>query len=127
MKTVLIITDGSVETAKMAAAIETALKGNNVSVKSASEFMGNDILPAEAFFLGCEKPNPGSFTYLEDMLKHINLAGRHCGVFSPGSEKAARYLAGLVKDCEATLNPRYLTAAGADLGNWAKSVISGSF
>ena len=127
MKTVLIITDGSVETAKMASGIEKALKGNNVSVKSASEFMGNDILPAEAFFLGCEKPNPDSFTYLEDVLKHINLARRPCGIFSPGSEKAAKYLAGLVKDCEAALNPRFLTGSGKDIGNWAKSVVSGSF
>ena len=127
MKTVLIVTDGSVETAKMAAGIEKALKGNNVSVKPASEFKGNDILPAEAFFLGCEKVKPDSFTYLEDVLKHINLAGRPCGVFSPGSEKAAKYLAGLVKDCEAALNPEHCTASAADLGKWAKKVVSGTF
>ena len=126
-KTVLIITDGSVETAKMAAGIETALKGNNVSVKSASEFKGNDILPAEAFFLGCEKPNPDSFTYLADLLKHINLAGRPCGVFTPGSEKTAKYLAGLVKDCEAALHPEKLSSPGKSPVKWAKSVISGSF
>jgi len=127
MKTILIITDGSIETAKMAAGIETALKGNNVSIKAASDFKGNDILPADAFFLGCEKPSPDSFAYLTDVLKHINLVGRFCGVFSPGSEKAAKYLAGLVKDCEASLNPEYLTASGAGLAKWAKAVVSGKF
>ena len=126
MKTVLIITDESVETAKIAAGIKTALKGNKILVKSASEFRGNDILPADVFFLGCEKPNPDSFTYLKDVLKHINLAGRPCGIFSPGSEKAVKYLAGLVKDCEAALNPEYLAGSGTDTGIWAKKVVSGN-
>jgi len=127
MKTVLIITDESVETAKMAAAIKTALKGNKVSVKAVSEFQGNDILPADVFFLGCEKPKPASFTYLSDLLKHINLAGRHCGIFSPGSEKAVKYLACLVKDCEAALNPEPLAAPGKKIEKWAKAVVSGEF
>jgi len=126
-KTVLIITDDSVLTVKMAAGIKTALKGNKVSVKTASEFGGSDLLPAEVFFLGCEKPNTDSFAYIEDLLKHINLAGRFCGVFSPGSVKAARYLAGLVKDCEAALNPEHLTDPAVNAGKWAKKVVSGKF
>ena len=127
-KTVLIITDESGETAKMAGGIAAALKGNKVTVKSASEFMGNDILPAEAFFLGCEKPNPDSFSYLADLLKHINLAGRPCGVFSPGSEKVIKYLAGLVKDSEAALNPKPLLPGSAgSVKTWANKIISGSF
>ena len=121
--TVLIITDGAGETEKMAAGITAALKGNEVSVKQASEFKGNDILPAEAFFLGCQKPNPDSFSYLDLLLKHINLAGRSCGVFSPGSEEAAKYLAGLVGDCEAALNPKLFTGSEADIESWAKSVV----
>ena len=125
-RNVLIITDDSGETAKMAAGIAAALKGNKVSVKSASDFKGNDILPAEAFFLGCEKPEPDSFAYLADLLKHINLAGRPCGVFSPGSEKAARYLIGLLKNCEAALNPDPLSASsGGAVKKWAQNVISG--
>ena len=127
MKTVLIVTDGSLETVKMAAGIKTALKGNKVSVKTSSEFKGNDILPADVFFLGCEKPNPDSFIYLKDLLKHINLAGRPCGVFSPGSEKATKYLAGLVKDCEAALNPVHIAGSAKGLGKWAKTVVSGTF
>ena len=126
-KNVLIVTDGSAATAKMAAEIAAVLKGNKVSVKAASEFKGNDILPADAFFLGCEKPAPDSFAYLVDLLSHINLAGRSCGVFSSGAKKTAGYLAGLVRDCEAALNPELFTGLGADVENWAKSVVSGSF
>ena len=141
---VLIVTDGSDGTGKMAAGIAAALKGNKVLVKSASEFKGNDILPAEVFFLGCEKPNPDSFAYLADLLKHINLAGRPCGVFSPSSEKAVRYLAGLVHDSEAVLYPEPFTGSdnvpkvgeprsnrtsvgipGAAVKKWAQKVISG--
>ena len=108
----------------MAQGIVTALKGSKVTVKAASDFRGNDILPADAFFLGCEKPKPESFAYLTDLLKHINLAGRRCGVFSSGSEKAVKYLAGLVKDCDASLNPEYLVNnSGIDIHNWAQSII----
>jgi hypothetical protein len=127
-KTVLIVTDGSAVMAKLAEEIAAALKGNKVSTKAASDFKGNDILPADVFFLGCEKPKPASFAYLADVLKHINLAGRPCGVFSSGSEKAAKYLAGLVKDCEAALNPEpLLTGGGLHVKNWAQSVISRAF
>ena len=112
----------------MAAGIVAALKGNKVTVKSASEFKGNDILPAQSFFLGCEKPKPESFVYLADFFKHINLAGRSCGIFTPGSEKAASYLAGLVHDSESALNPTPLfTASEAAVKKWTQNVISGSF
>ena len=127
-KKVLIITDGVEETAKMAAGIVAALKNDNVAVKTASEFKGNDILPAQAFFLGCEKPKPDSFAYLTDLLKHINLAGRPCGVFSPGSEDAAKYLAALVHDSEAALSPEPLFYGSGDIvAAWAQKVVSASF
>ena len=126
-KTVLIVTDGSAGMAKLAGDIAAALKGNKVSTKAASDFKGNDLLPADAFFLGCEKPRPAAFAYLADLLKHINLAGRPCGVFSSGSEKAAKYLAGLVKDCEAALNPEPLLTGGGGVKNWAQSVVSRAF
>ena len=121
--TVLIIIDEDEGTEKMAAGITAALKGNKVSVTRASEFKGNDILPAEAFFLGCGKPKPASFSYLGVLLKHINLAGRPCGVFSPRSEEAAKYLAGLVGDCEADLNPKLFTGSEPGIESWAKSVV----
>ena len=127
-KRVLIITDDSGETAKMAAGIVTALKGNKVSLKAASEFKGNDILPAEVFFLGCEELQPESFSYLADLLKHINLSGRTCGVFSPGTEKTAKYLAGLLKNCEAVLNPQPFFGGSAEaVKKWAQNVLTGSF
>jgi len=126
-KNVLIITDGAPETVKMAANIAGALKGNKVLTKTAAELTGNDILPADAFFLGCENAAPDSFAYLTDLLKHINLAGRTCGVFSSGTKKATGYLAGLVKDCEAALNPELLTVSSSDIKNWAQNIISRSF
>jgi len=126
-KTVLIITDGVSGTEKMAAEIAGALKGNKVLTKTAAEFAGNDILPADAFFLGCENTAPDSFVYLTDLLKHINLAGRPCGVFSSGAKKTTGYLAGLVKDCEAALNPKYLTGSASGVKSWVKNVINKSF
>ena len=126
-KTVLVLTDGSEGTLKIAEGIVSALKDSKVSMKTASEFRGNDILPAEAFFLGCEKAKPASFAYLADVLKHINLAGRSCGVFTSGSMNAAKYLAALVRDSEAALNPEPLLAGSeAAVKKWAQKVISAS-
>ena len=126
-KNVLIVTDESAETAKLASEIAAVLKDDKVSAKAALSFKGNDILSADVFFLGCEAPKPDSFAYLTDLLKHINLAGRPCGVFSPGSEKAADYLAGLLNDSEAALKAKYFTGSGPDIKNWAQSVLSSSF
>jgi len=127
-KTVVIITDESKETSEMAAGIAEALGDNEVSIKCVTEFKGNDLLPADAFFLGCEKPKPESFAYLEDLLLHINLAGRPCGVFSPGDEAAAKYLAALVHDSEAALHPKpFLSPADGEIKNWSQNVISKSF
>jgi hypothetical protein len=122
-KNVLIITDGTPQTEKMAADIAGALKGNRVVTKTAAEFAGNDILPVDAFFLGCENTAPDSFAYLTDLLKHINLAGRPCGVFSSGTKKTASYLAGLVKDCEAAMNPEFMTDTASGTKDWAQNVI----
>jgi len=124
---VLILTDGTPATEKMAADIAETLKDSKIMAKTASEFAGNDILPADAFFLGCEIPAPESFAYITDLLKHINLAGRACGVFSPGTKKTAGYLAGLVKDCEAALNPELFTGASPGIKNWAQNVINKSY
>ena len=122
-RNVLIVTDGSAETVKMAAEIKAVLKDSKVSSKAASEFAGNDILSADVFFLGCEKPRPDSFAYLGDLLQHMNLAGRSCGVFSSGSEKAASYLTGLFKDSEASLKAGPFTGSGAGIKKWVQSVI----
>ena len=127
-RNVIIITDGAEKTAEMAAGIASVLSGNDVNIKAASEFQGNDLLPADVFFIGCEKPKPDSFAYLTDLLEHINLAGRPCGVFTPGEEETVKYLTGLVHDCEAALNPQPLFASSGDTGGvtvtkWAKDVV----
>ncbi|AEF82842.1 hypothetical protein [Leadbettera azotonutricia] len=130
-KTILIVSDETESASKMAEAIAAVLKGNKVTVKKAEAFTGTDLLPADSFFIGCEKPNPPSFGYLAELLQHINLAGRTCGIFAPaasGSEKAVKYLAGLLKDCEAALNPKPLLAENAkDLKAWAESIIANNF
>lgn len=126
-RTVLIVTDGSEKTGEMAARIAAALKGDKVTIKGASGLKGNDLLPADAFFLGSEKADPESYAYLSDFFLHVNLAGRPCGVFSSGTEKAAKYLSGLVKDSEAALNPEpYVAGSKKDIGRWAKNTISDS-
>jgi hypothetical protein len=123
-KNVLIVTDGAVSTMKAAEQIAAELADSQVVVRAAADFAGTDILPAEVFFLGCEAPNPPSFAYLEELLRHINLAGRPCGVFSPKSEKAVEYLAGLVKDCEAVLGEAFLSSKdGAGFKKWVKSIL----
>jgi hypothetical protein len=123
-KNVLIVTDGAASTMKAAEQIAAELSGSQVVIRTASEFAGTDILPAEVFFLGCEAPNPPLFAYLEELLRHINLAGRRCGIFSPQSEKAANYLAGLVKDCEASVGEPFVSPEdGAGLKKWIKSIL----
>jgi hypothetical protein len=110
----------------MAEQIALELKKHNVVIRKASDFTGTDILPADAFFLGCEQPNPPSFTYLSELLRHINLAGRRCGVFSPDSAEPVSYLSGLVRDCEAVLGEPFVAKnQGAGLKQWVKSVFNG--
>jgi hypothetical protein len=121
-KTVLIVIDGTEQVAKMADDIAAVLKGDTVTVKVVSQFAGTDILPADMFFIGCEGPKPASFDYLSDLLTHINLAGRSCGVFSPTSEKAAAYLTGLLADSEAALYPQPLFAGSPDIAAWVEKV-----
>jgi hypothetical protein len=121
-KTVLIVIDGTEQVAKMADEIAAVLREDTVTIKAASQFAGTDLLPADMFFIGCENPGPASFDYLSDLLKHINLAGRSCGVFSPGSEKAAAYLADLLADSEAVLYPQPLFAGGPDAAAWVEKI-----
>jgi hypothetical protein len=127
-KMALVLTDGAEPTVKMAEKIAAALKGYKVTVKAASGFDGTDLLPAGVFFIGCEKPVPASFGYLTEMLRHINLAGRSCGVFTPGTEKTAKYLADLVKASGAALNPNPLLASDTKtLETWIEKVLVKNF
>jgi hypothetical protein len=124
-KNVLVVTDGTPQSCLLAEQIGAELSSCQVVIRKASEFAGTDILPVDAFFLGCEAPEPPSFAYLSEFLRHINLAGRSCGVFSPESERAAQYLAGLVKDCEARFTEPYIARdrTGADLKRWIRGVV----
>jgi hypothetical protein len=124
---VLILTDGAESTHKMAERIGAVFKEAQVRILSASDFSGTDILPADVCFLGCEEPSPPSFAYLEQLLKHINLVGRPCGIFSPKSREAIRYLSGMVHDAEMRLSPEpFLDAEPPDLPSWVTKVINQS-
>jgi hypothetical protein len=65
-KNVPLVTDDTDTVQSMAEKIEKALTGCRV-----------DGIQARDFF-GCEKLHPPSFEYLENVLKHIDLAGRVC-------------------------------------------------
>jgi hypothetical protein len=124
-KKVLILTDGAESVRSMGKRIAGALPKEQTALVDAGDLSGTDILPAEVFFLGCEAPHPPSFAYLEQVLGHINLAGRVCGLFSPGSEEALRYLAGLIVDAELTLKAEpFLGEKAEDMVRWVQVIIA---
>jgi hypothetical protein len=121
---ILIVTDGTESTQKIGEEIAKKLKGNQVVFKKSPDLCGTDILPADVYFFGCESPHPQSFDYLERVLFHINLAGRPCGLFSPHSQEAIRYLATLVHDSELDLKAEpYLGIKSEDIGAWIQKTI----
>jgi len=123
---VLIITDGSETIQLTAQSIKEVLSNCSVKICPAGEFEGTALLPVDIFILGCEKPSPPSFAYLEKMLSHINLVSRKCGIFSV-NEKSLRYLNNIVKDCEAGLLEPFLVkdekVRASDLKKWLKEVL----
>jgi len=125
-KKALIITDGTESINSLAEPIKKALAGFDVKVRSADKFEGTDLLPVDIFFLGCEKPSPPSFAYLEEMLSHISLASRKCGIISV-NQKALKYLGNILKDCEATLGETMLSTDGgyqqSDMDKWVKGLL----
>jgi len=122
----IIITDGAKSTESLAKPIKQALAGFSVNIYAADKFAGNDLFPADIFFLGAEKPNPPSFSYVEEMLAHINLASRKCAVFST-SQKALNYLGSILKDSEAAQGDTLLSLDGgyqqADIDKWVKGLL----
>ncbi|MDR1143341.1 MAG: hypothetical protein LBK77_03865 [Spirochaetaceae bacterium] len=116
-KAALIITDDAANTRTMAKTIAASLADWRVTVVTAGDFKGTHLLPAALCFLGAEAPNPPSFTYLETMLGHINLAGRVFAFFA-GSPQAAEYLRRITRDSEASLYPDLFWGEG-DIGGWA--------
>ena len=125
-KKALIITDGTESINSLAEPIKNALAGFDVKIKHADKFEGTDLLPADIFFIGCEKPSVPSFAYLEEMLSHINLASRKCGIFSV-NQKALKYLSNILKDCEASLGETMLSTDGgyqqSDMDKWIKGLL----
>ena len=124
-KKALIITDGTDSIQSIARLISEALAGFEVKICSGDEFDGTDLLACEIFFLGCKKPKPSSFSYLEKMLSHINFASRKCGIFSV-KEKTLKYLVKIIKDCEVDYgSPLYVKSKKVPkpaLNKWAAGI-----
>ena len=125
-KKALIITDGTETIKNITQGITEVLSGYDITSCTADEFDGTSLLCADVFFIGCENSGSPSFSYLEEMLKHINLAARKCGVFTV-NESALSYLCQLVKDSEAKMgNPLHITDNNIDkalLKNWVMSIL----
>ena len=125
----MIITDDSApirELAENIAAVIGGFQGYSAAVIPAESFSGSELLPAYAFFLGCEAPGPSSFIYIETLLQHINLAGRPCGIFSTGS-KTLKYLSSLIRDSEPAVGKPFLVKGGAadndKLQGWVHGIL----
>jgi len=125
-KKALIITDGTESIDAIACLIAAALPDYKVKICSGHNFEGTDLLPVDVFFIGCESSSPRLFSYFEDLLSHINLASRKCGVFSV-NEKSLKYLCAIVEDCEASLgSPLYVSSKPApvkELEKWVRTII----
>jgi hypothetical protein len=124
-KTALIITDGTEEIKAAAKVISGALEDFSVKTCEAEKFSGTNLLPVNLFIIGCEKPKPASFAYLQELLSHINLASRKCGIFST-KENTLKYLRGLVKDCDADLGEPLFVNGGIKkpaVKKWLKGII----
>ena len=99
-------------------------KGYDVSIAAAEKFSATDLLPAKIFFVGCETPKPASFSYIDELMEHINFAGRSCGVFS-SDDKAIEYLAAMISNTGASVAvmPAKEEKTEAKLKAWIQSVI----
>ena len=127
----LIIADNGALTGNIAKSIAAVFGGApfadwSATVISAKDFSPTRLLPVHAFLLGCEKPESPDFMPVKELFKHINLAGRPCGVFSP-QLSAIKYLSGLVRDSEAALgNPLVVNKDAPDsrtLQEWIGGII----
>lgn len=108
----------------MAEKIAETLAGCCVVSIEACNFSGVQILPADVYFFGCENPHPPSFRYLEDVLNHINLAGRVCGVFSSRPGEAVKYLSDMARDSKLILHAEPLLSSEREtIKNWVGDLI----
>jgi len=125
---IAIITDGTAPMQELAGTIAAIIgesHGHSTALFQAGSFSGDDLLPAYVFFLGCAEAKPPSFHYIEELFKHINLAGRACGIFSSNA-KALKYLASLVRDSETAVGKPFMAKGGAanseKLQKWIQSI-----
>jgi hypothetical protein len=81
-KKALIITDGTKPIRLIALPVKEALADYKVKICPAKRFAGTDLLSADIFFIGCKRPKPKSFAYLEDFFSHIIFVSINCGIFS---------------------------------------------
>ena len=129
---VLILTDGAVSTLNSAKIIASTIEGlfinkYSIVIQQADKFSATELLPAKVFFIGLEAANPASFNYIEDLFKHINFAGRRCGIFSP-DKKSFDYLEKILSNTEVSLAEPFLTKDPideAEMKNWLKSILDG--
>jgi len=113
-KKALIITDGTKTIRTAALLIKESLTDYKVKICPAKRFTGTDLLAADIFFIGSKKAKPKSFAVLDEMLSHINLASRRCGVFSV-NEKAVNYLRGILEASEADLKEPILFSSEEEI------------
>lgn len=119
-----MVTDGTDSVHGLAAGIAGELKENHVVILGGLDFSATDLLPADLCFFGCDEVKPASFSGLEDVLRHINLAGRSGGIFTAGSEKNTAYLRGLVQDSELDIGAEdFVGEKGGDLKSWVQEVL----
>jgi hypothetical protein len=125
-QTALIVIDDAESTWSMAQTVSAVLDDYETVLRRVDAFSGIDLLPADVFFLGCAESHPFGFIYLEDMFKHINLAGRRCGIFSV-NDAALKYLSDMVKDSEAVMGKPFLASDSAIdsemLQKWVRSIL----
>ena len=119
-KTALIVTDDNGPIKTLAGAIASALDGFTVVTVEAGDFLGTHLLPADLCFFGSQTANPPSFKYLDSVLRHINLAGRPCGIFSC-SVAGADYLKDMMRDSELAVHPDVLSEA-KNAPAWAQTI-----
>ena len=127
----LIITDNTASVLNMAKHIAANLRKPPfsdclISTLEVAQFSAVDILPAYAFFIGCDNQKAFSFLYIEDLFAHINLAGRPCGIFSSNTV-AIRYLSNLVRPCEAVIGKPFIikddTVDSVTVRSWVTDII----
>lgn len=100
IKNVLILVDESDVIKDVGRRLAVHLEAVHVAIVDAADFAATDLLPADAYFFGCQQPHSARFSEVERVLKGINLAGRPCGLFTLSAKSAIEYLRSITRDTE---------------------------